>query len=96
MTDQNIEKTLTIWTKDFIKSHNPYLDIKDYFYFKYGMLPNYVFLITLTHTHTNHPYLTYANLNQNTVNFIIPFGEATGQVKIEYLENNVKWRTFKR
>ena len=90
LTDQNIEKTLTLWTKDFIKGHNSYLDIKDYFYFKYGMLPNYVFLITLTKTHTNHPYLTYCDLNKNIVNFIIPFGESTGQVSLEYLERSIK------
>ena len=90
LTDQNIEKTLTLWTKDFIKGHNSYLDIKEYFYFKYSVLPNYVFLITLTKTHTNHPYLTYCDLNKNIVNFIIPFGESTGQVSLEYLERSIK------
>ena len=90
LNDQNIEKTLTLWTKDFIKGHNSYLDIKEYFYFKYGMLPNYVFLITLTKSHTNHPYLTFCNLNSNEVCFITPFGEATGQVSLEYLEKSIQ------
>ena len=90
LTDDNIEKILTLWTKDFIKGHNPYLDIKEYFYFKYGMLPNYVFLITLTKTQTNHPYLTFCNLNSNEVRFITPFGEATGQVSLDYLEKSIQ------
>ena len=87
--DVNIEKTLTLWAKDFIKSHNSSLDIKEYFYFKYQLLPNYVFLLVLTHTQTNHPYMVYADVRYNTINFVLPFGENRGQIPLEYLNTSI-------
>lgn len=96
ITDRNVEKTLTIWSKDFIKSHHSSLDIKDYYYFKYDKLPTYAFLLVLTQTQTNHPYLCYTNLKSNRVQFIIPFGEGQGQIPLHYLDSSINKKELNR
>lgn len=71
----------------FINYHNKSLEIGEYQIYTLTALPRYLFLLILTKSNTNHPYLMFINLDDNILNFLLPIGKEKKQTDIsEYLD----------
>ena len=76
--------------QQFLNYHNKSLEYKESQIYTLPFLPRYLFLVILTKINTNHPYLLYVNLDDNTLNFLIPFGNEQKQANLlEYFETIV-------
>ena len=67
--------------QQFLQYHNKNLEYKESQIYTLSFLPNYLFLVFITKTNTNHPYLLYISLDDtyNTLNFLIPIGKEQKQ-----------------
>ena len=73
--------------QQFLNYHNKSLEYKESQIYTLPNLPNYLFLVFITKTNTNHPYLLYVNLEDNILNFLIPNGKEQKQADInDYIE----------
>jgi len=85
--NDKIKNYMEIKAQQFLQYHNKTLEYKESQIYTLSFLPNYIFLVYITKTNTNHPYLLYINLNENTLNFLIPNGKERKQADIlEYSE----------
>lgn len=74
-----IEKYVTTKAYQFIKFHNPILEFKSYDIYSLPQLPKIIYVLVLTKTNTNHPYLLYLSLEDIYLTFLIPFGKERKQ-----------------
>ena len=73
--------------QQFLQYHNKSLEYKESQIYTLQFLPRYIYLVFITKTNTNHPYLLYVNLDDNTLNFLLPNGKEQKQADIEdYME----------
>lgn len=73
--------------QQFLQYHNKSLEYKESQIYTLQFLPRYIFLVFITKTNTNHPYLFYVNLDERTLNFLLPTGKEQKQANIEdYME----------
>ena len=85
--NEKINLYMTSKANQFIQYHNKHLEYKESQIYTLPFLPRYLFLVILTKINTNHPYLLYVNLDDNTLNFLIPFGNEQKQANLsEYFE----------
>jgi len=88
--NEKINLYMTSKANQFIQYHNKNLEYKESQIYTLPFLPRYLFLVILTKINTNHPYLLYVNLDDNTLNFLIPFGNEQKQANLlEYFETIV-------
>jgi hypothetical protein len=88
--NEKINLYMTSKAIQFIQYHNKNLEYKESQIYTLPFLPRYLFLVILTKINTNHPYLLYVNLDDNTLNFLIPFGNEQKQANLlEYFETIV-------
>ena len=88
--NEKINLYMTSKANQFIQYHNKNLEYKESQIYTLPFLPRYLFLVILTKINTNHPYLLYVNLDDNTLNFLIPFGNEQKQASLlEYFETIV-------
>ena len=73
----------------FIKYHNPELDFKSYDIYQYPQLPNIVFVLIITKTNLNHPYMMFLNMDDVYIMFLIPFGRERKQADINAYYNSI-------
>ena len=66
----------------FIKYHNPSLDFKSYDIYQYPQSPNIIFVLIITKTNLNHPYMMFLNMDDVYITFLIPFGKEQKQADI--------------
>ena len=87
--NDKIKVYMDIKAQQFLQYHNKTLEYKESQIYTLSFLPNYIFLVFITKTNTNHPYLFYINLNDNSniLNFLIPNGKEQKQADInDYIE----------
>lgn len=73
--------------QQFLQYHNKYLEYNESQIYTLPFLPRTIFLVFLTKTNVNHPYLLYVTLDDNMLNFLIPTGKEQKQADInDYLE----------
>lgn len=88
--NEKINLYMTSKANQFIQYHNKHLEYKESQIYTLPFLPRYLFLVILTKINTNHPYLLYVNLDDNTLNFLIPFGNEQKQANLsDYFETIV-------
>jgi len=88
--NDKIKVYMDIKAQQFLQYHNKTLEYKESQVYTLSFLPNYIFLVFITKTNTNHPYLFYINLNDNSniLNFLIPIGKERKQSDIsEYVDS---------
>ena len=78
-----IRKYLSNKAVQFIHTHNKTLEFSEFQVYTLPFLPNYIFLVLLTKTNTNHPYGLFVNLDDIYLNFIIPYGDGRKQGDID-------------
>ena len=89
------KKYLALKAQQFLQYHNKNLEYNESQIYTLKVLPRYVFLVFLTKTNVNHPYLLYVNLDSNILNFLIPLGKEKKQADIdEYVEEISKCNTY--
>jgi len=85
--NEKIRTYLITKAQQFLQYHNKSLEYKESQIYTLPNLPNYLFLVFITKTNTNHPYLLYVNLEDNILNFLIPNGKEQKQADInDYIE----------
>jgi hypothetical protein len=78
---------MSLKAQQFLQYHNKNLEYNESQIYTLNFLPRYIFLVFLTKTNVNHPYLLYVNLDSNMLNFLIPLGKEKKQADIdEYVE----------
>ena len=87
--NEKIKLYMITKAQQFLQYHNKSLEYKESQIYTLPNLPRYLFLVFITKTNTNHPYLFYINLDDinNTLNFLIPIGKEQKQGDISnYME----------
>ena len=85
--NEKIKHYMSLKAEQFLQYHNKNLDYNESQIYTLPFLPRYIFLVFLTKTNLNHPYLLYVNLDSNVLNFLIPVGKEQKQVDItEYVD----------
>ena len=88
--NDKIKKYMDIKAQQFLNYYynSNTLEYKESQIYTFSFLPNYIFLVFITKTNTNHPFLLYIDLNGNKLNFLIPIGKEKKQADIlEYSES---------
>jgi hypothetical protein len=80
--NEKIKSYMSLKAQQFLQYHNKYLEYNESQIYTLQFLPRYIFLVFLTKTNLNHPYLLYVNLDSNMLNFLIPVGKEQKQVDI--------------
>ena len=80
--NEKIKTYLSQKAQQFLQYHNKYLEYNESQIYTLQFLPRYIFLVFLTKTNLNHPYLLYVNLDSNILNFLIPVGKEQKQIDI--------------
>lgn len=61
--------------QQFVNYHNKYLDVRECQTYSFQpYLTRHIFVLILTRTNTNHPYLLFFNLDDIYITFVIPYG----------------------
>ena len=80
--NEKIKSYMSLKAQQFLQYHNKNLEYNESQIYTLQFLPRYIFLVFLTKTNLNHPYLLYVNLDSNMLNFLIPVGKEQKQVDI--------------
>jgi hypothetical protein len=85
--NEKVKTYMALKAQQFLFYHNKYLEYNESQIYTLEFLPRYIFLVFLTKTNVNHPYLFYVNLDSNMLNFLIPLGKEKKQADIDdYIE----------
>jgi len=66
----------------FLQTYYPGFQAKTFEIYSFPYLPQWYFLMLTTNPNTNHPFLLFANLDDNKIYIIRPIGKERGQVEI--------------
>ena len=81
--NEKLKNYMTLQAIQFLQYHNKSLEYNESQIYTLNFLPRYIFLVFLTKTNVNHPYLFYVNLDSNMLNFLIPLGKEKKQSDID-------------
>jgi hypothetical protein len=81
--NEKLKTYMTLKAIQFLQYHNKSLEYNESQIYTLNFLPRYIFLVFLTKTNVNHPYLFYINLDSNMLNFLIPLGKEKKQSDID-------------
>ena len=85
--DEKVKTYMSLKAQQFLQYHNKNLEYNESQIYTLPFLSRYIFLVFLTKTNVNHPYLLYVNLDTNILNFLIPLGKEQKQIDIsDYME----------
>lgn len=77
-----IQTYLSYQAQHLLKLYYPRFALKTFEIYTFPYLPNWFFLVLITNPNTNHPFLLFANLDDNKIRVIRPIGKERGQVEI--------------
>ena len=80
--NEKIKTYMSLKAQQFLQYHNKNLEYNESQIYTLNFFPRYIFLVFLTKTNLNHPYLLYINLDDNLMNFLIPLGKEQKQADI--------------
>ena len=80
--NEKIKTYMSLKAQQFLQYHNKNLEYNESQIYTLNFLYRYIFLVFLTKTNLNHPYLLYINLDDYVLNFLIPIGKEQKQADI--------------
>ena len=93
--NEKIKTYMSQKAQQFLHYHNKNLEYNESQIYTLQFLPRYIFLVFLTKTNLNHPYLLYVNLDSNILNFLIPLGKEQKQIDInDYIDTISTCNTY--
>jgi hypothetical protein len=93
--NEKIHTYMSQKAQQFLNYHNKNLEYNESQIYTLQFLPRYIFLVFLTKTNLNHPYLLYVNLDSNILNFLIPLGKEQKQIDInDYIDTIATCNTY--
>ena len=77
-----VKMYLSYQAQIFLQTYYYGFQVKGFEIYTFSYLPRWYFLMLTTNPNTNHPFLLFANLDDNKIHVIRPIGREHGQVEI--------------